>query len=226
MKYKEKDFKVENYEEFYADHHFVPLKEQDSFNAHRFIPRVAWALDLAKELKPKKVLDLGCLDGFASLTIAKHVPGVEFVKGVDLSKDGIEHAQKRANSLETPACSYTQGTIEDFLEKTDMKFDFIMLFEVIEHVKSPRALLKLIDRVKTPEGSVLISTPDFEAPTFGKDDEQNKCHIRLYTTADEDYEAVNKYGNTRQATSMTKQVGKDRIKEMGVYSELINVRYV
>lgn len=42
---------------------------------------------------------------------------------------------------------------------------------------------------------------------------------------DEDYEAVNKYGNTRKATSITKEIGKDRIKEMGVYSELINVEY-
>lgn len=221
-KLHEKDFKVEEYDDFYADHYFQPL--QKPFDAHRFLPRVAWALDVAEEFKPKKILDLGCLDGFASLTIAKHCPSVEFVKGVDLSKDGIEIATKNAKELDV-ATDYEQGTIEDYLEKTKTKFDLIMLFEVIEHVKSPRALLKLIDRVKAPNAQILISTPDFEAPTFGKDDEQNKCHIRLYTTADEDYEAINKYGTLRKATSMPKQIGKDRIKDIGVYSELINCRY-
>lgn len=41
----------------------------------------------------------------------------------------------------------------------------------------------------------------------------------------EDYEAVNRFGNTRKATSMSKQIGRDRIIDMGVYSHLINVRY-
>lgn len=220
----EQDFKIEEYEDFYSDHSFMPLLDEDAFNAHRFIPRVNWALDVARELKPKKILDLGCLDGFALLTLVKHAPGVEFAKGVDLSIKGIKIAQKRAMKLET-GIDFEQSTIEDYLETCKLKFDLILLFEVIEHVKSPRRLLKLIDKVKAPGGTVLVSTPDFEAPTFGKDDEQNKCHIRLYTTADEDYEARNKYGTLRHATSISREIGKDRIVDMGVYSELINCRY-
>ena len=225
MKKHEKDFKIEEYDEFYEEHMFQPLRDEDAADAHRFLPRVNWALDVAKEIQPKRILDLGCLDGYALLTLCKHAGSVEYAKGVDLSKDGIKIAQKRAESFDSIAIDFEQNTIENFLENTKMKFDLIMLFEVIEHVKNPRILLKLIDRVKAKYGQVLISTPDFEAPTYGKDDEQNKCHIRLYTLADEDYEAVNKYGNTRKATSMSKQVGKDRIIDMGVYSELINCRY-
>jgi len=108
----------------------------------------------------------------------------------------------------------------------------IVCFEVIEHVLDPELLIKLIDKVKSEDGQVLISTPAFESPTFGKNDVANKCHIRLYTMADEDYEEMTdkpdpQTGKTymRTATSMPKQVGKDRIIEMGVYSELINVRY-
>ena len=144
---------------------------------------------------------------------------------MDLSELGINIAQKRAMEVEGTIVDFEQNTIEDYLERCKEKFDLIMLFEVIEHVKSPRRLLQLIDKVKADNGTVLVSTPDFEAPTFGKDDEQNKCHIRLYTTADEDYEAENKYGNVRQATSITKEIGKDRIIDIGVYSELINCRY-
>jgi 2-polyprenyl-3-methyl-5-hydroxy-6-metoxy-1,4-benzoquinol methylase len=224
-KLHEQDFKVEEYEQFYENHHFSPLNDQVALHAHRVLPRVNWALDVAKEIKPKRVLDLGCLDGYALLTVANHVKQVEKAVGVDLSEDGIKLATKRAKQENLP-CIFFQDAIETFLEECTEQFDLILMFEVIEHVKSPRIVLELIDKVKAPDGTVLISTPDFEAPTYGKDDEQNKCHIRLYTTADKDYEAENRYGNIRKATSITKEVGKERVKEMGVYSELINVRYV
>jgi 2-polyprenyl-3-methyl-5-hydroxy-6-metoxy-1,4-benzoquinol methylase len=217
----EKDFKIEEYDSFYEHHFFNPLEDSTAVNAHRLIPRVGWAVDKAKELKPKRVLDLGCLEGFTALTLANNVESVERAVGVDLSQEGIDLANSRKQLVEADVEFY-KDSIEHFLETTDEKFDFICLFEVIEHVKDPAKLLKLIDRVKTEDAHILISTPDFEAPTFGKDDEKNKCHIRLYTLADEDYEAVNKYGNTRKATSMSKQVGKERIIEIGTYSELIN----
>lgn len=221
----ERDFSVDNYEEFYEDHHFSPLKDEHALQAHRYIPRVAWALDVAKEIKPKRVLDLGCLDGFAGLTIANNVPSVKYLAGADLSSDGIEHSLRRARTLDI-AYHYYKGTVENFMKQyAGEPFDLVLCFELIEHVKNPGKMLRLIDKVKAKDGTVLVSTPDFEGPTFGKDDEQNKCHIRLYTTAAEDYDAVNKYGNTRHATSITQEIGEERIIELDVINELINVRY-
>ena len=222
-KYREKDFTTDNYEDFYESHYFEPLPDEESIKAHRIFPRIAWALDIAKDFKPKRILDLGCLEGYAVLTILNHIPGASGV-GVDLSEDGVSMGGKRAKKYNLDATFY-QTTIEKFMETTDETFDFIMAFEVMEHVEDPLKVFKLIDRIKTPDGQVLISTPDFEGPIFGKDDEQNKCHIRLYTVEDEDYQAVNKFGNTRTASSLSKQIGKDRIIEMGVYSHLINCRY-
>jgi len=224
-KYTEKDFKVENYEEFYSDHHFAPLPDDESINAHRLFPRVAWALDIAKEIDAKRILDLGCLEGYAVLTILHHT-NAESGVGVDLSEEGIALGNQRAKKFGLDV-QFHQMPIEQFMESYNgPKFDLVMAFEVMEHVKDPIQVFALIDKVKTENGTVLISTPDFEGPTFGKDDEQNKCHIRLYTTADEDYEAVNKYGNTRLATSLTKQVGKERFVSINVYSQLIHARYV
>lgn len=218
----EQDFKMDEYEEFYENHYFQEMLDSEAINAHRITPRVAWALDVAREVGAKRVLDLGCLEGFAVLTIANNYP-IEYGVGVDLSKDGIEIAKQRADLVE-PKVEFIQGTIEDYLEKTEEKFDFIMMFEVIEHVKDVDYLLELIKKVKTPEGQLLISTPSFESPYFGMDDEQNKCHIRLYTTADFTYSAVNKHGNTRTGLSMKDQLKDFEIIEMDVYSELINVR--
>lgn len=224
MALHEKDFTMENYEGFYEDHFFQSLPDDKALNAHRIIPRVGWAVAVAKQVGAKHVLDLGCLEGFTALTLANNVDSVVSITGVDLSRDGIEKANSRAK-LVKPTAIFLQDSIENFLKETKLKFDFICLFEVIEHVKDPTKLLKLIDGVKTDDANILISTPAFESPTFGKDDEQNKCHIRLYTMAEESYREANKYGTIRTATSMPRQIGKERIVEMGVYSELINVRY-
>lgn len=228
-KYHERDFPDHDYDEFYQDHFFQPVSDDDAINAHRIFPRVAWALDIAKEIKPKNILDLGCLEGYAVLTLTKHVDGVRLGVGVDLSKDGIELGRKRAKANNLPVRFYKES-IEDYLYRVkemgqNQQFDLVMLFEVMEHVKNPKTVLKLVDNVLAPGGTVLISTPAFESPTFGKDDEQNKCHVRLYTLKDEDYEEPNKYGNVRKATSLPKQIGKERIISAEVFSELIHMRY-
>lgn len=227
----ESDFSLENYEGFYENHYFQPLPDDKALNAHRIIPRVDWALDVASVHQPKKVLDLGCLDGFAGLTLANNEKSVKRLVGIDLSKDGIDLANQRKRQVRVDADFY-QEPIEDYLARTDERFDLIMLFEVIEHVKDPVELLRLIDRVKTETGLILISTPAFEAPTFGKNDVKNKCHIRLYTTKEQDYEEMTDVPDPdtgkvymRTATSLPKQIGKHRIISIGVYSELINCIY-
>jgi len=218
-------FGLENYEEFYENHRFAQTSEEDATNIHEIVPRFGWAYDIIEELSPKNLLDLGTLDGSFPITISKHF-GIPTV-GVDLTYDGVEIANERKERLDLP-CTFYQGTVEDWLMtfvKRKVKFDMVCAFELIEHVKDPQVLLKLIDKVLAPGGNVLVSTPAFESPLYGKDDEKNKCHIRLYTTADEDYEEENKHGNVRKATSIIKEIGKERIKDIGVYSHLINVRY-
>lgn len=230
-KYHETSFDVNNYEKFYESHMFAPLPDDKALNAHRIIPRISWALDVAKELKPKNVLDLGCLEGYSALTIANHVDSVERIVGVDLSEDGIALANGR-KSLVKVSSEFIKQSIEEYLEQCEEKFDMIICFEVIEHVLDPELLIELIQKVKSDNGQVLISTPAFESPTFGKNDVANKCHIRLYTTKDEDYEEMTDRpdldtGKTymRTASSMPKLLLDHDIIEMEVINELINVRF-
>lgn len=223
-RYKEKNFKLEKYEEFYKDHFFLPFDDDAALNAHDILPRADWALVMAEVHQPTAVLDLGCRDGFAGLTVANHISSVQRLVGVDLSKDGIDIANARKDSVKART-DFIQDSIEHYLSTTSERFDMILLFEVIEHVKDEKKLIQLIDRVKTRTGVVLLSTPDFESPIYGKDDEQNKCHIRLFTTEPKDYKAVNKYGNTRKATSLPKLIHRKRIINMTVEAELINCIY-
>lgn len=231
-KFHEKDFTVENYEDFYEDHFFQPFSDDDAINAQRVIPRIGWGLDIAKEIDAKQILDLGCLDGTNLLTLLNNLPTGAQGTGVDLSKDGTEIGTKRASLHGLPA-TFIQGTIEQHLLETESdKYDLICIYEVMEHVKDPVGVLAAIHRVLKPGGTLLVSTPDFEAPTFGKTDTVNKCHIRLYTTADADYKSTftgvhdidRGQQVTRTATSLPAQLKDYTLVSMDVFSELIHAR--
>jgi 2-polyprenyl-3-methyl-5-hydroxy-6-metoxy-1,4-benzoquinol methylase len=219
------NFTPEKYEEFYEHHYFEPIPEALAYTVNEVIPRFGWAFDEVEQISPKTLLDLGCLDGSFANSVADQL-GVT-VTGVDLTQEGIDLAIQRAKAKSLPA-TFFQGTVEDWLQTfidKGQKFDVVTFFEIIEHVKDVQLCLKLIDQVLAPGGSVLVSTPDFESPHYGMNDEQNTCHVRLYTTADEDYEKENIFGHVRKATSISKEIGPERIKHMEVRNELINVRY-
>ena len=225
-KNNDKAFSVDRYEEFYENHLFEPIPEAEALTVNEVIPRFGWAFDQLEEIEPKTLLDLGCLDGSFALSVASQL-GAKVV-GVDLTKDGIDIATRRAKEHKLPAEFY-QGFCEDHLEKfikEGRKFDVVTFFELIEHVTDVQRVIKLIDQVLAPGGSVLVSTPDFESPYFGADDEVNTCHIRLYTTEKEDYERPNKFGTVRKATSIYKEIGEQRIQDIAVHNELINLRYI
>lgn len=229
MKYHESKFSVENYEEFYTDHIFKPVSLENSVKAHRLVPRVGWGLDIAKEVNAKRILDLGCLDGFNLLTLTHHLPNAIGV-GVDLSSQGIELGRERAAHFNLPI-EFIQSSIEDFLLTTKDKYDLICFYEVIEHVKDVQLILNLIKNVMTDKGTLLVSTPSFESPIYGKNDVVNKCHIRLYTTKDENYSEMTDLPDPdtgkvylREATSLTNELKDFRIISMDVFSELIHAR--
>lgn len=211
------------YDAFYEHHFFQPVSEADCRDAHRKIARVGWALDIAQEVKPANVLDLGCLDGSLILTLTHHVDGLSGV-GVDLSQEGTDLATDRAAKFELPA-TFVKQSIEDYLkDQPDDAWDMVTLFEIIEHVENPDAVISEIRRVLKPGGTILVSTPAFESPNYGMDDEQNKCHIRLYTVQPENYKATNRFGHEREATSMPKQLEGFNIVSMDVFAELIHAR--
>lgn len=224
---KATEFDIENYDEFYEHFDFAPVRARDIADAHRLFSRVAWALDIAKEIEPDNILDLGGLDGATILTLMKHTNAKQGVS-VDLSEEGTQLGADHAKRLGMQdRVTFVQKSIEDYLElcsETDVQVDMITMFEVIEHVKDPNEILNLICQVLRPGGTLLITTPQFEAPNYGMDDEENKCHIRLYTMKSKPYTAVNKHGNERRATSMHEELKEFDIHQMEVWSELIHVR--
>ncbi len=97
-----------------------------------------------------KVLDLGCAFGFSTLKLARK--GYTTV-GVDNSARYIAWAKRRH-----PDGIYLQSSAES-LPLDDASFDAVLLLDVLEHVVDQVAVIREIERVLKPGGTLVLSVP-------------------------------------------------------------------
>lgn len=104
----------------------------------------------ALPIREGKVLDAGCAFGFATLKLARK--GYTTV-GVDNSARYIAWARRRH-----PGGTYLQASAES-LPLEDASFDAVLLLDVLEHVVDEGAVLREIERVLKPGGTLILSVP-------------------------------------------------------------------
>ncbi|MFI3285334.1 MAG: class I SAM-dependent methyltransferase [Rikenellaceae bacterium] len=82
-----------------------------------------------------------------------------------------------------PAADLLKETTVEFKEATvpplpfeDESFDFVISFQVIEHIKDDKLFVEEIRRVLRPEGSFIVSTPNIKMSLT-----RNPWHVREYT---------------------------------------------
>lgn len=110
------------------------------------------------ELKPKSLLDYGCAHGHYAINIAKRMPGIRDILGVDIEESNIEKA--RAWALKDGVDDRTEfivGTAEAI--PSEKQFDLILVCEVLEHVKDPAQLIESLKAKLSPGGYILLTTP-------------------------------------------------------------------
>jgi 2-polyprenyl-3-methyl-5-hydroxy-6-metoxy-1,4-benzoquinol methylase len=133
-----------------------------SSKSMNFISRIKNALDIRLlksiiiSVKSEKinVLDVGGGMGWNLDHIKTLDKRVVFTQVVDLDEDAEKIARENGHD-------YFCGRIEDF--NTSMKFDFILMLNLIEHVVSPKEVLIKLHDLLTEEGVVLIKTPNFDS---------------------------------------------------------------
>ena len=111
-----------------------------------------YLLEKIKEIFSKerkgKILDLGCGDGDYS-KILKDL-GYQVI-ACDLDEERFQYKDK----IEFRKCDITQN-----LEFPEKVFDYVLLLEVIEHLKDPYSVVKEINRILKVNGILVISTPN------------------------------------------------------------------
>jgi len=101
------------------------------------------------DLKPKKVLDVGCASGWFLNEVAEVYPKAKY-HGVDVYKRAIEYGNKSYKQLDLKV---SDAHKLPYFSKT---FDLVICTEVLEHVIDPDNVLKEIKRVLTDDGMAII----------------------------------------------------------------------
>lgn len=112
-------------------------------------------LEVAGPGAGRRLLDVGC--GTGTFLAAARVGGFA-PSGIDFDADDIDIARRRHGLRDVRTSSWSE-----YVAATPAgSFDVVTLFEVIEHVEDPGALLRGMARLLRPGGLLGISTPNRE----------------------------------------------------------------
>lgn len=144
-------------------------------------PRVQFAMDVARRVGAKNVVDWGCSDGFIDLPVAREL-GIH-ITGFDLDPRCAELANRRAKDWGIDA-TFKTGNIEEIAGWEGDKADLALFFEVIEHVNEPSLTLAKLEKTAN---HIAITTPfmswdNGNIPTW--DRLEPKGHLRIFDQYD------------------------------------------
>lgn len=135
----------------------------------------------SKRLKPTRILDVGCGEGFTLLKLKNEKIG-KSLSGID----NLDTAIKIGKKIH-PTLNIKKGDIYK-LPYPDNSFDLVLCMEVLEHLDKPKAALKELRRVSSKY--VLLSVPNepyFTAQRFLRGQNVKKLgdhpeHIQHWST--------------------------------------------
>lgn len=116
--------------------------------------REFYALIEKMDLKPGRVLDLGC--GKGDLLIGLKNRGWR-CSGTEISKESAEYARDNWG---------IKNVLSENIENAKFKhgyFDLILMHHVLEHLYDPKTMLKKIKRWLKSEGILLLAVPNFNS---------------------------------------------------------------
>ena len=129
--------------------------------------RLFYAYVEAAKIISGNVLELGCGAGRGMRAIAQACDGYT---GIDKNEKLLERLQAAY-----PDFHFRHQSIPPLTGVKDNSFDYVVTFQVIEHIEDDKKFLEEIHRVLRPGGQAIITTPNLE-----KSLTRNPWHVREY----------------------------------------------
>ncbi len=121
----------------------------------------------AKERVSGHLLEIGTGEGYGVEIIA---PQTERYVAVDKYPSPFKQPEN------APEIEFTQSNVPPLSFLEDNSFDYVICFQVIEHIKKDAEVIKEIYRVLKPGGTLIMSTPNIKMSLT-----RNPWHVREYT---------------------------------------------
>jgi len=139
-----------------------------------------YIIPFIEKIKPlgrdAKILEIGCgAAGVLSAFLEKGHKGY----GVDLDGNALNYARKRlSNYIETEQLTLIDDDIfqVDFKTGFPVKFDIIILKDVIEHIHGQEILLEKLHSLLAPSGLIFLGFPPWQMPFGGH---QQICRSKI-----------------------------------------------
>jgi ubiquinone/menaquinone biosynthesis C-methylase UbiE len=131
--------------------------------------RLYFPYEMAAKIISGKVLELGCGWGRG---VEKLIASCDHYTGLDKNQPLINALQEKY-----PEQYFNTVNLPFLTEFADNTFDFIVTFQVIEHIQDDKMFLQEAKRVLKPGGKILLTTVNKEYSLS-----RNPWHIREYKT--------------------------------------------
>jgi ubiquinone biosynthesis O-methyltransferase len=129
---------------------------------------------LQQIIKDKKILDVGCGEGFGSHFFS--MLGANVV-GIDLHEGIITYANEKYSKKN---CTFQVMDVTN-LSFQDNSFDIVIGMDILEHIEKPEKLINELTRVSKPKAKIFLLTPNYIKHAFLRGGIY-PFHVREYTT--------------------------------------------
>lgn len=130
--------------------------------------RLLFAYEAAQKIILGSVLEVGCGEG----------RGLEVLSQSKIDYTALDKNEALLNHLSQkyPSYHFIHTNVPPFAGIKDNSFDFVIAFQVIEHIANDQLFIQEIHRVLKPRGKAIITTPNIDLTLS-----RNPWHEREYT---------------------------------------------
>lgn len=188
------------------------------FTGERFIPTLPGDIRLehlhryewcTAHTQDKRVLDIASGEGYGSYALSRNAKSVF---GVDISPEAVNHA--RAKYADRTNLTFVEGNAAS-IPLPDHSVDVVVSFETIEHHAQHEEMMSEIRRVLTPDGLLIMSSPNKKIYSDLAGGDHNHFHVKELYFSELDaligryFANVRYYGQRVTATSLLMPLEKD-----------------